>query len=215
MPYENVPCWIREMIGHLETQEMCDKAVHIKSRTLAWLSDQYKAQAMCKKAVCQYPYSLAHVPDHFMAQEICNEAICENPATFVLVPDSFKGEQMCINALEVDSWERCDVPDYLKTQKIYDDVVRMDSYSLQFVSDWFVTLGLLKEWHNDDDYYNDDEPIEWYNGYKKRKVQKAKIKEETLLIAWHPNCVMDWCVSEDEKRLWFLISVNQVVVGIR
>ena len=122
---------------------------------------------------------------------------------------------MCIKTLEVDSWQLCHVPDYLKTQKICDDVVRIDSYSLQFVSDWFLTQGQLKEWHNDNDYCNDDEPIEWYNGYKKRKGQKAKIKEETLLIAWHPNCLIDWCVSEDEKRLWFLISVNQVVVGIR
>ena len=28
----------------------------------------------------------------------------------------------------------------------------------------------------------------------------AKIKEELLLIAWHPNRVMDWCMSGDEKK---------------
>ena len=28
----------------------------------------------------------------------------------------------------------------------------------------------------------------------------AKIKEELLPIAWHPNRVMDWCMSEDEKK---------------
>ena len=47
---------------------------------------------------------------------------------------------------------------------------------------------------------NDNEFIKWYDGYKKRKAQKAQIKEEFLLIAWHPYRVMDWCVSEDEKK---------------
>ena len=35
---------------------------------------------------------------------------------------------------------------------------------------------------------------------KKRKAQKAKIKEELLPIAWHPLRWWDWCVPEDEKR---------------
>ena len=35
---------------------------------------------------------------------------------------------------------------------------------------------------------------------KKRKAQKAKIKEELLPIAWHPLTWWDWCVPEDEKR---------------
>ena len=28
--------------------------------------------------------------------------------------------------------------------------------------------------------------IKWHEGYKKRKAQKAKIKEELMPIAWHP-----------------------------
>ena len=40
---------------------------------------------------------------------------------------------------------------------------------------------------------------EWYNGYKKRKAQKAKIKEELLPITWHPDRVIDWRMSGDEK----------------
>ena len=42
--------------------------------------------------------------------------------------------------------------------------------------------------------------IEWYDGYKKRKAQKARIKDELIRIAWHPDRVIDWCMSEDEKR---------------
>ena len=38
--------------------------------------------------------------------------------------------------------------------------------------------------------------------YEKRKAQKAKIKEELMPIAWHPNRVMDWCMPEDENRRW-------------
>ena len=37
---------------------------------------------------------------------------------------------------------------------------------------------------------------------KKQKAQKASIKEELLSIAWHPDRVMDCCMSEDEKRQW-------------
>ena len=73
---------------------------------------------------------------------------------------------------------------------------------MQFVSDWFVTQEQLEIWQDDDDYCTDDEVIEWYNGYTRRKAQKLKIKEELLPIAWHPDCVKDWCLPEDEKRLW-------------
>ena len=41
--------------------------------------------------------------------------------------------------------------------------------------------------------------IKWYKGYQKRKAQKAKIKEELLSTAWHPDRVIDWCMPENEK----------------
>ena len=83
-----------------------------------------------------------------------------------------------------------------------DDEVRSDPYSLQFVPDWFVTEEQVDVWYYDDEYCNDDELIEWYNDYHGRKPQKSKIKEKILPIAWHPDRVKDWCMSEDEKRLW-------------
>ena len=52
--------------------------------------------------------------------------------------------------------------------------------------------------------------IEWHNGYRKRRAQKEKIKEELLPVAWHPIRVMN-CMSGDEKRWW----EQQIVVGIR
>ena len=122
----------------------------------------------------------------------------ENPEVFFLVPDHFKTQELCEIAVEVDPWQLNDVPDYLKTQKMCDDVVQRDSYSLQFVPDWFVTKEQIDLLYYDDEYCDDDK----LNDYQRRKTQKLKIKEELLLIAWHPDREKDWCISEDEKRLW-------------
>ena len=89
-----------------------------------------------------------------------------------------------------------------------DDVVLRDSYSLQFVPDWFVTQRQIKIWDDDDYYYDDDEITEYCNGYHERKAQKVKIKEELLPIPWHSNRVMDWCMPEDEKRLWTPVAAQ-------
>ena len=90
-----------------------------------------------------------------------------------------------------------------------DQAVKEDSSFLQFLPDWFVTREWMWMWY--DDYYDDDGDhwdndddedkfFEWYDGYKKRKAQKASIKEELLPIAWHPLRYWDWCMSEDEKK---------------
>ena len=68
-----------------------------------------------------------------------------------------------------------------------DKAVRDYPFSLRFVSDWFVTQQQIDVWYDDDYVYNDNEMINWYDGYKRRKVQKAKIKEELIPIAWHPS----------------------------
>ena len=69
---------------------------------------------------------------------------------------------------------------------------------MQFVSDWFVSQQQLDVWYDDDYWYHDDEVIEWYDEYKKRKAQKTKIKEELMPIAWYLDRVMDWCISENK-----------------
>ena len=81
---------------------------------------------------------------------------------------------------------------------ICDDAVCEDSYSLKYVPDWFVMQELVKIWHDDDDYYNDDDLVEWYTGYKQHKAQSAQIKEELMSIAWHPMRIQDWCMIENE-----------------
>ena len=109
---------------------------------------------------------------------------------------------MCIKALEVDPWSLKCAPDHLKTQEMCDNAAKDDPSSLQFVPDWFVARGPTNVWYDNNYLYYNDELIEWYEGYKKQKTQKAKIKKEHLPIAWHLDRLMDWCMSEDEKGWW-------------
>ena len=84
MSYENVPRWIREIPEHLKTQEMCDEAVRIEPRSLAYVHDRLKTENICNEAVQKDTYTLDDVPDHLKIQKICDEAMRENPAAFFL-----------------------------------------------------------------------------------------------------------------------------------
>ena len=53
-------------------------------------------------------------------------------------------------------------------------VVEVGPWQLKDVPDWFVTHQQIKIWHVDDDYYDQDEITEWYEGYEKRMAQKDK-----------------------------------------
>ena len=57
-----------------------------------------------------------------------------------------------------------------------DKAMRNDAFSLVCVPIWFVTEEQLKLWQDSYDWHNDDKVIGWYEDYKKRKAQKAKIK---------------------------------------
>ena len=83
-----------------------------------------------------------------------------------------------------------------------DDVVRCYPHSLQNVPDWFVTQQQIDRWHDNNYVHNDEGLSKWYKGYKKQKAEKVNIKEELLPIAWHPDRVMNWCMSGDEKGMW-------------
>ena len=78
--------------------------------------------------------------------------------------------------------------------------VEAGPYQLRDVPDWFVTQEQIGIWAADNEYYDDDKIIEWYEGYKKRKAQKSKIKKELMPIACHSTRYWDWCMTEDEKR---------------
>ena len=76
------------------------------------------------------------------------------------------------------------LPDRFKTQKMCEKAVEKYQWLLKYVPDWFVTHQQIKIWHDNDDYCNDDELIEWYEGYHKCSAQKAKIKKELMPITW-------------------------------
>ena len=173
MSYESFPRWLREIPEHLKTEEMCNKAM------------------------AQFPYALYYVPDYLKTKKMCDDAIYNNPAVLFLILDRSKTKDMCIKALEVDPWSLHDIPDNLKAEEMCNKAVEGDPSSLQYVPTCFVTQQQLGIWFDDDYWYQDDDMIEWYKGYQKRKAQKAKIKEELLPIAWHPDRVMDWCMSGD------------------
>ena len=156
---------------------MCNRAVDILPCVLECIPDRLKTVNMCRQAVGRSPLCLEHVPNYFKTQRMCERAVENELYTLEFVSDKHKTKRMCERAVEKKSW------------------------LLKYVPDWFVTQQQIKLWHDDAYYYNDNYLI-WYNDYQKRKAQKAKIKEELLPIAWNPDRVMDWCMSEDKKRPW-------------
>ena len=112
------------------------------------------------------------------------------PDGFHHIPDHFKTEEMFKKAVELDPSFLKLVTDHLKTQGICDTAVTDDPRTLLFVPDWFVTReGVAMCYDNSeycDDHDDEDNFFKWCKGYKKRKAQKASIKEELLPITWHP-----------------------------
>ena len=124
-------------------------------------------------------------------------AIEKIPGCLKYIPGYFETAKMCIKAVEKETESLEHVPDNFKTGEMCKRAIEADLYSIVFCSDWFVTQEQVKSWYNDN---YDDEAPGWYKGYQKRKVQKAKIKEEPLPIAWHPSRWWDRCIPEDEKK---------------
>ena len=70
------------------------------------------------------------------------------------------------------------VPDYFKSRKMCEMVVRRKPRSLEYVPDWFVTQVEIRILHDDYDYCDDDDDIiEWYNGYQNIRPKKHKYKK--------------------------------------
>ena len=99
------------------------------------------------------------------------------------VPDQYKMREMCNEAVQSDPWMLEDVPDQYKTREMCNEAVEKEPRLLEHVPGWFVTLQEM--WHEDFD--DNDVLITWRDAYIKRKTQKAKIKEELMPVAWHPD----------------------------
>ena len=168
--------------------------------SLEFVPDHFKTEEMCKEAVNNKAYMLRYVPDHLKTQEMCEKVMNVRPAALFFITNCFKTQKTCDKAFEEDPSSLMYVPDHFKMQKTCDKAFEEDFFSLKFIPDWFVTQQ-MKIWYDDylfDDNY--DEALCWYDGHKKHKKQQAKTKEELLPITCYPDCVKDWCMSEDEKR---------------
>ena len=146
------------------------------------------------------PVWIREIPDILRTQDMCNEAMRIEQYSLAFVPDHLKMQEMCDKAVEIDPFILWHVPDHLKTQEMCIRAVEAGLGLLEYVPDWFVAQGQIKIWHDEYYWHDDVGIIKWYEGYQKRKAQKAKIKEELLPITWHPWRNWDWCMSEDEKK---------------
>ena len=84
---------------HLKTQELCNEAVHMEPRLLAFAPDHLKSQEICKEAVIRNPYMLRFIPDHLKTQEICDTAMRIKLAAFFLFLTILKLKGCVLNQL--------------------------------------------------------------------------------------------------------------------
>ena len=97
-------------------------------------------------------------------KKMCGYVVREEYWSLKYVPDWFKTQEMCIKEVKEDLDFLIHVPDqFLATQEI-----RYKDYSR-------AAAPVLKSY--------DNRVIKWYQGYKKRKAQNTKVKEELLPIA--------------------------------
>ena len=176
-------------------QEMCEKAVE-NHYPLRFIPDHLKTQGMCNKAVEKDPYNLKYVPNQFKTRKMCEKAVEDDPETLKFVLNQYKAQWLCERAIEEDSYNLNFVPDRYKIQEMCNQAVAEGLSLLEYVPDWFVTREWMLMWYGDDE----DKFFKWHDSYIRRKAQKALIKEELMVIAWHPSRHWDWSMSENEKK---------------
>ena len=60
------------------------------------------------------------------------------------------------------------------------------------------------------DNFHEDDPetiihvrlLAWHNKFEKCKAFKKDLSKELVPGVWHPTTWWDWCMSEDEKKIW-------------
>ena len=163
---------------------------YVKDLLSIWfVPDQFKTQKMWNKTVQIYPWALKNVPDHYKTQEMCNEAVQSDNEVLECDPDQYKTQEMCNEAVEKKPRVLKFVPDQFVTQEMWHKAVKKKPEILRFIHDQFVNH----------EYFH-DVLITWRDAYIKRKAQRAKIKEELMPIACHPDRWWNWCVPQHEKK---------------
>ena len=122
---------------------------------------------------------------------MCKETVSNTPAVLFLIPDNLKTQDMCNEALEVDPWSLYYIPITLRHKKY---VMRPLRQTLLLCS--LLLIGLLL---NNNKMHGLMMTIgitmmillSGTRVIKKRKSEKAKIKEELIPITWHPSRYCD------------------------
>ena len=166
--------------------------------------DRFLTVEMCQNVVKDDYWRITKVPDWLKTTEMRNEAVKDEASFLRSVSDRLKTQEMCNEAVRREPYTLRYVPDHFKRQKMCEKTVEKDPWSLKYVPGWFLThqkiLRVMKLIIGRRCMFphNYDRLIKWYDSYKKRKAQKAQIKEELMPIAWHPSRL--WYVRGQKKR---------------
>ena len=166
--------WFIEMPDRFKTKDLCEKVVQEVIDMFEYVPNELKTQEMCERAVeIGHNWFFDFVPEQFRTQAMCESVIGKNIYFFNSIPDKFKTKEMCERAVETAPrifFE--DVPDYFVTPKILElckNAIAEDKQKdYQDAYQTFKMMACIEE-------------------YKDCKYQKARIKEELLPIAWHPD----------------------------
>ena len=71
---------------HLKTQAMCEEAVWIEPRSLAFVPSHFKTESLFIKAVRKDPYALDCVPDDLKTKKYVTRQYVKNQQLFFLYP---------------------------------------------------------------------------------------------------------------------------------
>ena len=115
---------------HLETQEMCEKAIEEDPWCLCAVPDRFKAKRMCEKAVEDEPESLGYIPDHLKTEDICKEAVRRERYNLRYVSDHLKTHKMCEQVIHVTQKDFFLFPDRFKTREMCIRTVKMNQWQL-------------------------------------------------------------------------------------
>ena len=91
------------------------------------------------------------------------------------VPDYFRTQEMCERTVEKGSWSLVHVSDQYKTREMCNKAVKKNPWLLEYVPNNFKKTKMKAVKKNP------------HRLSKKRRAQKASIKEELMPIAWLPS----------------------------
>ena len=121
---------------------------------------------------------------------MCKQPVSKKLWYLEYVSEQFITQEMCTDSVKRNACMFIYVPEQLKNREMSEFVVKKYAWLFQFVPDCFISAEMLEKFQDDG----------WLEAYKHRKAQKAKIKEEVLPVAYHPDCVIDWCFDQEEKK---------------